>query len=34
MSEGFNHLDPEGAVHMVGVGGKEVTARRAVSTLR
>lgn len=31
MSEGFSHLDPQGRVHMVDVGGKDVTQRRAVA---
>jgi cyclic pyranopterin phosphate synthase len=31
MSEGFSHLDAEGEVHMVDVGGKEITSRRAVA---
>lgn len=31
MSNGFSHLDAEGGVHMVDVGGKEITQRRAVA---
>ena len=31
MSDGFSHLDADGSVHMVDVGGKEVTSRRAVA---
>jgi cyclic pyranopterin phosphate synthase len=31
MAEGFTHLDDTGAAHMVDVGGKEITARRAVA---
>jgi cyclic pyranopterin phosphate synthase len=31
MSDGFSHLDSEGSVHMVDVGGKQVTSRRAVA---
>jgi cyclic pyranopterin phosphate synthase len=31
MSDGFSHLDAEGSVHMVDVGGKEITRRRAVA---
>lgn len=31
MNEGFSHLDPQGAIHMVDVGGKDVTPRRAVA---
>lgn len=31
MNDGFSHLDAEGSVHMVDVGGKEITQRRAVA---
>mgnify|MGYP001817349520 CR=1 FL=1 len=31
MSDGFSHLDSEGNVRMVDVGGKQVTPRRAVA---
>jgi cyclic pyranopterin phosphate synthase len=31
MGDGFSHLDSEGSVHMVDVGGKQVTPRRAVA---